>query len=72
MDLVYFMHFYSDRLSSTFGIEKFLKPLKVLVRDLGLHRAVLGPAHRAELRLLVDVRRQSFVVILLGPLGIQG
>ncbi len=33
---------------------------------------MLGPAHRAELGLLVDVGRQGFVVVLLGPLGIEG
>ncbi len=33
---------------------------------------MLGPAHRAELGLLVNVGRQGFVVILLGPLGIEG
>jgi len=51
--------------------QHLLQTNQILIGDLGLHRAMLGPAHRAEFRLLVDVRRQGFVVILLGPLGIQ-
>ena len=36
-----------------------------------MHWAVLGAAHRAELCLLVDISRKSFVVILAGPLRIK-
>ena len=48
-----------------------LEVCEILVGDLGLHWAVLGPAHRAKLGLLVDICRQSFVVILASSLRIK-
>ena len=42
-----------------------------MIGDLGLHRAVLGPTHRAKLRLLVDVSWQGFVVVFAGPLRVD-
>ena len=52
--------------------QNFLESFKILFGDLGLHRAVLGSTHRAELGLLVDVSRKGLVVIFLRPLRIEG
>ena len=65
------IEFGGAQLSPSFGLEHFFKPLKIGIGDLRLHRAVLGTTHRAELRLLVDVGGQSFIVIFLGPLRIE-
>jgi hypothetical protein len=51
--------------------EHLLELGDVLLGDLGLHRAVLGSAHRAELGLFVDIGRKGFFVVLPGPLGVE-
>jgi hypothetical protein len=51
--------------------QHLLQARQVFVGDLGLHRAMLGTTHRAELGLLVDFGGQGFVVVFAGPLGIQ-
>ena len=62
----------SSEFARTLGLQHFFEAFDVGIGDLGLHRAVLGSAHRAELSLLVDIGEQGFIVIFLSPLRIQG
>ena len=54
---------HSRQFSGTLGSQSLLETFQILIGDLGLHRAMLGPAHRAKLRLLVNISRQRFIVI---------
>ncbi len=45
--------------------------IEILIADLGLHWAMLRPAHRAKLSLLIDIRWKGLIMILAGAIRIK-
>src|SRR6187551_1743327 len=62
----------SGRICGEEAVGVLVLPRRELAHLLGdLHRAELGPAHRAEVRGLGAFRREGLVVVLLGGVGIE-